>query len=164
MEILKTIAMKFGEKMLENNNQKYLEPTQESGRDFLMRGILGSLVMLNLLRFRDYADYSATPHLAPLEPISGAMAYQLYIKHTLPHLKNSGGEVIFFGKAGNFLIGPTNECWDAVMLVRQRSVSDFIAFASNQEYLEGIGHRIAALEDSRLLPLIEDELFNFNLK
>ncbi len=75
----------------------------------------------------------------------------------VPHLKKSGGEVIFLGKGGNFLIGPANERWDAVMLVRQRSVEDFIAFASNEKYMEGIGHRVAALEDSRLLPLIEDE-------
>ncbi len=144
--------------MLENKNQRYLEPTPESGRAFIGRGISGSVVMLNLLRFREYADYSATPQLAPREPISGAAAYQLYIQHTLPHLKKSGGELIFLGKGGNFLIGPTSERWDAVMLVRQRSVSDFMAFASNQEYLAGIGHRVAALEDSRLLPLVEDEV------
>ena len=36
-----------------------------------------------------------------------------------------------------------------------RSVQDFMAFASNPAYLSGIGHRQAALEDSRLLPLIE---------
>jgi hypothetical protein len=30
-----------------------------------------------------------------------------------------------------------------------------MAFASNPEYLSGIGHRLAALEDSRLLPLVE---------
>ena len=65
--------------------------------------------------------------------------------------------MILLGKGGNFLIGPANERWDAVMLVRQRSVKDFIAFASNEEYMEGIGHRVAALEDSRLLSLIEDE-------
>lgn len=143
--------------MLENKNETYLEPTQESGRAFVARGISGSVVMLNLLRFRDVADYSAAPHLAPREPISGAAAYHLYIKHTLPHLQESGGELIFLGKGGNFLIGPTSERWDAAMLVRQRSVSDFMAFASNPEYLKSIGHRAAALEDSRLLPLVEDD-------
>ncbi|MEO6303022.1 MAG: DUF1330 domain-containing protein, partial [Bacteroidia bacterium] len=40
--------------------------------------------------------------------------------------------------------------------IRQNSVADFIAFASDKEYLKGIGHRTAALEDSRLLPLVED--------
>lgn len=38
----------------------YLEPTQESGRAFMMRQMTGSVVMLNLLRFRETADYSAT--------------------------------------------------------------------------------------------------------
>jgi hypothetical protein len=38
--------------------------------------------------------------------------------------------------------------------VRQSSVQSFLAFASNQGYLSGMGHRTAALEDSRLLPLV----------
>ena len=133
----------------------YLEPTQESGRAFVTRHIEGPVVMLNLLRFRVFADYSASPHLAPKTPITGAAAYQLYMEHTLPHLRKSGGELIFFGTGGPFLIGPPGERWDAAMLVRQRSVRDFLAFASNQDYLAGIGHRLAALEDSRLLPLVE---------
>ena len=91
------------------------------------------------------------------QPISGAEAYQKYIDHTLPFLKKSGGDLVFLGKGGNFLIGPREERWDLVMLVRQKSLSDFIAFSSNQEYLAGIGHRTAALEDSRLLPLVESK-------
>jgi hypothetical protein len=41
------------------------------------------------------------------------------------------------------------------MLVEQASTAAFLAFASNAEYLAGTGHRTAALEDSRLLPLQE---------
>jgi hypothetical protein len=33
-----------------------------------------------------------------------------------------------------------------------------IRFASDKEYLAGVGHRTAALEDSRLLPLVEAEI------
>lgn len=142
---------------MENPEKKtYLEPTQESGRAFVTRGITGPVVMLNLLRFRDVADYSATPELAPVEAISGEQAFRLYVAHTMPYLEASGGELVFFGKGGHFLIGPAEERWDAVMLVRQRSVSDFVAFASNTEYLQGMGHRTAALEDSRLLPIVEE--------
>jgi hypothetical protein len=46
----------------------YFEPTQESGRALVMRGIRGEVVMLNLLRFREVADYSANPELAPETP------------------------------------------------------------------------------------------------
>jgi uncharacterized protein (DUF1330 family) len=142
--------------MSKNQKETYLEVTQEAGKEFVMRGIHGSIVMLNLLRFREVADYSAAPHLAPEVPISGEAAYQLYITHTLPHLKKSGGEIVFMGKGGPFLIGPVNERWDAVMLIRQSSVDEFLAFASNPDYTVGLAHRTAALEDSRLLPMIED--------
>ncbi len=132
-------------------------PTQEAGRSFIMRQIQGSVVMLNLLRFREIADYSASPELIPSEPISGKEAYQIYIEHTLPFLTQSGGEVLFMGEGGAFLIGPKDEKWDAVLLIRQKSVNSFLAFESNHDYMKGIGHRTAALEDSRLLPIEENK-------
>jgi len=135
--------------------QTYIEPTEESGRAFFMRGIAGRVVMLNLLQYREIADYSGTPELGPDEPITGEAAYRLYMEHTMPHLEKSGGKLLFFGRGGSFLIGPTGERWDAAMLVEQSSPTAFMEFASNAEYLAGIGHRTAALEDSRLLPLEE---------
>lgn len=115
----------------------YLDPTQEQGRALFSRGISGSVVMLNLLRFKSIADYSATPALAPISPISGEEAYRRYMEHTLPHLKASGGELLFYGRGGGFLIGPANEHWDVAMLVRQSSLQSFLAFASNENYLSG---------------------------
>jgi hypothetical protein len=140
---------------LPNTPTYYLEPTQEAGRAFVMRQLQGSVVMLNLMRFRQTADYSATPELAPVTPISGADAFQLYIDHTLPYLHETGGDLMFLGAGGAFLIGPEAEHWDMVMLVRQQSAESFLAFASHKAYLAGIGHRTAALIDSRLLPLTE---------
>lgn len=133
----------------------FLEVTQEAGAAFFSRDIKGGIVMLNLLRFRDTADYSENPELKPSKSISGREAYQKYMDHTLPFLRKSGGEVVFLGDWGKYLIGPQDEQWDFVVIIRQKSLSDFIAFSSNQEYLAGMGHRIAALEDSRLLPIVE---------
>jgi uncharacterized protein (DUF1330 family) len=133
----------------------YLEPTQAAGRALFGRAIAGEVVMLNLLRFREVADYASHPELAPETPISGVEAYQLYVAHTLPHLERSGGDIFFLGEGGSWLIGPEGECWDQIMLVRQRSVEAFMAFARDEAYLAGIGHRTAALADSRLLPLVE---------
>ena len=54
------------------------------------------------------------------------------------------------------MIGPEDERWDMAMLVRQNSVTSFLAFASHDAYRAGLGHRTAALEeDARLLPLTE---------
>jgi uncharacterized protein (DUF1330 family) len=111
--------------------------------------------MLNLLRFREVADYSAHPELAPVEPITGAEAYDRYIAHTLPLLRKSGGDLLFAGEGGPFLIGPEEEHWDRALLIRQKSTGAFMAFAVQKAYLAGIGHRTAALSDSRLLPLVE---------
>ncbi len=114
--------------------------------------------MLNLLRFREIADYSGFPDLAPPEPISGSAAYDRYVRHTLPFLAASGGSVEFYGTGGDTFVGPPDERWDRVMLIRQSSLEAFFAFASDPEYLAGVGHRTAALEDSRLLPLVQREL------
>jgi hypothetical protein len=134
---------------------RYLEPTQASGHALIQRAIPGPIVMLNLLRFRSVADYSRSPHLVPGEPISGAAAYDRYVAHTLPYLIRSGGELLFSGNGGEFLIGPEHERWDRVLLVRQSGIDSFMTFATDAAYLAGLGHRTAALEDSRLLPLIE---------
>lgn len=134
---------------------RHLAPTQQAGRDFIMRGLEGEVVMLNLLRLRDLADYSANPELAPATPISGAEAFDHYIRHTLPFLRDSGGALQFLARGASWLIGPESERWDLVMLVRQRSTQSFMAFAQHEAYLAGIGHRTAAIEDSRLLPLSE---------
>lgn len=138
----------------------YLAPTQQSGREFIRRGMQGEVIMLNLLRFRETADYSAAPELAPESPIRGAEAFDRYIRHTLPFLHQSGGDLIFLGAGGSFLIGPAHERWDLVMLVRQSSAEAFLAFAENQECMAGLGHRTAAVEDSRLLPLSQINSFD----
>lgn len=120
----------------------YLDPTEAQGRALFMRGPKGPLAMLNLLRLRETADYAASPALAPPAPISGREAYRRYMEHTEPFLRASGGEMMFLGEGGQFFIGPTNERWDLVMLVRQASIESFIAFATNAAYLASdIGRR-----------------------
>ena len=131
----------------------YLEVTQEAGKAFFTSNIKGPIVMLNLLKFRKTADYSTVETLAPGGEISGKEAYRLYMDHTLPFLEEAGSEIIFQGKSEGFLIGPEHEKWDMVLLVRHKSASDFLTFATHEAYLKGAGHRTAALEDSRLLPI-----------
>jgi hypothetical protein len=133
----------------------HLDPTESAGAALFRRGIDGEIIMLNLLRFRAVADYSETPELAPAEPISGREAYRLYIDLTRPILRETGGDLVFLGEGGPWFIGPESERWDVAMMVRQNSLHDFFAFASHPEYQHIIGHRTAALEDSRLLPLVD---------
>lgn len=134
---------------------RYIEVSQEAGQAFFSRPPEGPVVMLNLLKFRETADYAQNPELAPEQEISGREAYELYMTHTFPFLKEAGSEVIFSGKSSAFLIGPEEENWDLVLLVRHASAAKFLEFARNEAYLRGAGHRTAALLDSRLLPVEE---------
>lgn len=131
----------------------YVEPEPEAIRALLANGPKGPLVMLNLLRFRALADYSKTPELAGAGALSGAAAYRLYMAHTTPFVAKIGGELLFLGDGAAALIGPGEERWDLVLLMRYPDIATFIAFATDPDYLKGIGHRTAALEDSRLFPL-----------
>jgi len=133
----------------------YIEPTKEAGAELFSRNVEGEMVMLNMLKFRDIADYSDFPELAPDEAITGQQAYQKYMAHTAPYLQQNGGELVFAATASKYFIGPEDQQWDLVILVKQRSLQDFMTFASNQDYQAGMGHRTAALEDSRLLPMVQ---------
>ncbi len=138
----------------DTTGKRYIDPTQEQGRSLFTKGIEGPVSMLNLLRFRETADYRAHPDLAPETEISGRQAYAIYSRHTLPYLEALGGSVTFSGEAQPFLIGPTDETWDVAMVVRHASLEAFLSMATDPGYMAGIGHREAALEDSRLLPIV----------
>src|SRR5689334_17006427 len=101
---------------------RFLDPTDESVRQLMQRRLSGPVTMLNLLRFREWADYSAFPEGAPAEPISGQGAYELYMRHTLPFLTASGGSLTLLADGGSYLVGPREERRDLVMAVRQASV------------------------------------------
>ena len=131
----------------------YLNPTDESAKQLFSKSIRGEVIMLNLLRFKEIADYSQFPDIAPITPITGEEAYQIYIDQTLPFLEKSGGEIMLLGKSEHFFIGPMEEKWDLVMIIKQKSLDSFLSFASDPHYQVVIGHREAAIDDSRLLPI-----------
>ncbi len=132
---------------------KYIEATENQGKAFYLEFLnKGKIVMLNLLKYKEVADYSTCPELSPGHEITGKNAYTLYMEATLPLLEKAGSKVLFFGSSSNYMIGPESEKWDAVLLVEHQSVTSFMAFASDAEYLKTAGHRTASLEDSRLLP------------
>lgn len=135
--------------------KKHIDATPESGKDFYINfHDKGEIVMLNLLKFKDIADYS---NLAPIPTTktSGKEAFKLYLSATNKQLKEFGSEIIFYGASNSFLIGPEHEKWDAVLLVKHKSVLKFMEFAKTDAYLNNVIHRSAALEDSRLLPISE---------
>lgn len=111
------------------------------------------VVMLNMLKFRELADYPAE-YLAE-NPQSanctGQEAYEAYSKQTTPFLLSVGGRPLWVGKVNTSLIGPDDEHWDRIFLVYYPSRDALKKMLAMPAY-RAIGfHRTAALEDSRLV-------------
>ncbi|MBJ6137997.1 MULTISPECIES: DUF1330 domain-containing protein [Marinobacter] len=108
------------------------------------------VVMLNLLRFRDRAEYQDAS-----EECSGRDAYKRYMKEAAECVRAVGAEVIWSGRSVGSLIAPPDEAWDQVLLVRYPSTDAFLAMIESPDYKGVLKHRTAALEDSRLVANVE---------
>ncbi len=106
------------------------------------------IVMLNLLRFAEQADY---PDDFDAEPCSGAEAYARYAGLAQQFVEGVGGSPTWGAPVSSVVIGPEAEEWDVAMLVSYPSRQAFIEMALNPEYLAITPHRSAALADSRLI-------------
>lgn len=106
------------------------------------------IVMINLLRYRDEADYSEGPDE---EPCSGREAYRRYGALVQPMIVATGGQPIWLGTATGTYIAPTDERWDDAILVKYPSRKAFLDMLESADYGLAKRHRTAALEDSRLI-------------
>ncbi|PSF05467.1 DUF1330 domain-containing protein [Marinobacter fuscus] len=109
------------------------------------------VVMLNLLRFRDRADYPDDS-----EDCSGRDAYNRYMTEAARSVAEVGAEVIWSGRSIGALIAPPDESWDQVLLVRYPSINAYLAMIESSEYKGVVKHRTAALQDSRLVANVEN--------
>ncbi|MCB9656389.1 MAG: DUF1330 domain-containing protein [Sandaracinaceae bacterium] len=126
-----------------------VDPTPESFRA-LARDVPDGepLVMLNLLRFREDAQY---PEGSGHAPCAGRDAYARYAVHALPAVRAAGGDVIFHGPALSCPIAPPGESWDEVLIVRYPSRGAFLSMVMAPSYQRETVHRTAGLLDARLI-------------
>ena len=106
------------------------------------------IVMINLLKFLDNALY---PEGTEADPCTGREAYQRYSEIALSKVIEVGGQPIWLGEGLGSIIGPEDECWDEVLLVKYPSVDAFVRMLAMPDYQASTIHRTAALEDSRLI-------------
>lgn len=132
----------------------HVEPTGEQLKALVGAQIDGPIAMINLLRYRDRAEY---PGGFDAEPCSGREAYQRYAQAVAPKLAQVGGEPVWGGPAALTVIGPPEEDWDDAFIVRYPSKQAFLDMAGDEEYLRDVvPHRTASLADSRLICCPED--------
>lgn len=104
--------------------------------------------MLNLLRFRDQAQYAEGFNA---EPCSGVEAYQRYSRLAGPCVAAVGGHMLWQGDVLAGVIAPPDEIWHKAFIVEYPSRKAFIAMLMNEDYRACVPHRTAALDDSRLI-------------
>ncbi len=106
------------------------------------------VTMLNLLRFREQADYLPNAEVAPC---SGREAYSRYSRVALQQVSAVGGAPAWVGVALDAFIAPEGERWDEMLLVRYPSLGAFLRMLAQPDYRAATFHRTAALEDARLI-------------
>ncbi len=128
----------------------HIDPTKEIMAVF---GDLPSdrpIAMINLLRFRDRADYP-TDHPEHGKTLTGAEAYRNYGKAAAAPFQRACGRQIWLGRPELTVIGPADEAWDPAFIAAYPSGEAFIGMLRDPEYREAVVHRQAAVADSRLI-------------
>lgn len=128
----------------------HIDPTREQFEAFKDLDRDHPIEMLNLVRFKDKAEYPADHPLAG-QDLTGAQAYGNYGKETASILAGVGGEILWSGQFQTMLIGPSKERWDAVFIARYPTAGAFMAMVTNPEYQKAVVHRQAAVQTSRLI-------------
>lgn len=128
----------------------YIDPTRAQFDAFKILDRDHPIEMLNLVRFRDLANYPGDHDLAR-DGLTGAQAYALYGKRSAPVLEKVGGSILWRGAFQTMLIGPEDEVWDAVFIARYPTAHSFLAMISDPDYKDAVVHRQAAVKTSRLI-------------
>jgi hypothetical protein len=112
----------------------------------------GPVVMLNLNRYREVANYEAG-HPDHGSEISGRDAYLKYGLVALGAIGHVGGSILWAAGADEVVIGCEHDRYDEVVAVWYPSRTAFLGLASYPGYMEAHVHRDAAIEQATLLAI-----------
>lgn len=112
----------------------------------------GPIRMINLLRFKDVADYGDQPDPSTSgSPSTGAEAYARYGAVAMGEFAPIGATVFYAAASDMTVIGPEDEQWDQVAIIEYPSREKFLKMVSKPSYQAAVYHRTAGLADTRLI-------------
>ena len=116
--------------------------TEEQQRAMTEPGPEGPIVMVNLLKFREFAIYEdgSDNHLP------GREAYQRYAAAVGRLIREYGGRFIYAGDVTHLMIGQAEELWDEVALAEYPNRAAFSAMITSPEFEAAAYHREAGLD------------------
>lgn len=125
------------------------QPRPEQIRNLLAKAPKGPLVMLNLLKFKEKAEYADGRQT----DLSGAQAYGLYGQEMRKLIEADGGRIVFSAPMNVLVIGDGDLEWDAVGIAEYASIESFQQITASPKYQEIGAHRVAGLEHQLLINL-----------
>ena len=117
-------------------------PNDQQMAGFLEEGKDQSIYMVNLLKFKDKAEY---PDKRETD-LTGEEAYAIYGQEVRKHLEKVGGQPIFSGKVSRLMLGEVEDLWDVVAIATYPNRKAMLDMLSDPEYIKSAQHRVAGLE------------------
>ncbi len=119
-----------------------LVPNDEQMKGFMEGDIDTPIYMVNLLKFRDKAEYED----ARETNLTGQEAYLIYGQEVQKHLKKVGAEPIFSGRVERLMLGEVGELWDVIAIAKYPSRKAMMEMIMDADYRESEKHRAAGLK------------------
>ena len=124
-----------------------LQPTGDQVRAFRDRATGEPIAMLNLLKFKDKAEYEDGRSC----DLSGMQAYQLYAKAFREIMEPQGVKILYAGRPRGVLIGGGEDLWDEVAVIQYPSAQVMLDMLRDENYQQAQQHRAAGLEGQLLI-------------
>jgi uncharacterized protein (DUF1330 family) len=124
-----------------------VEPVPGQIVQLLNAGISGPIIMVNLLKFRDFAVYEDGKD----GELSGRDAYYRYAEGVRRLVEAGGGRILITAAANTLVLGEVEEMWDAVALVEYASPQAFVQMAMSPDMGRIAHHRKAGLKGQLLI-------------
>ncbi|MEM1435928.1 MAG: DUF1330 domain-containing protein [Pseudomonadota bacterium] len=126
-------------------------PNEEQLKGFLEPGHDGPIYMLNLLKFKEKAEYADGRETQ----LSGAEAYAIYGQEVVGHLAKVGAAPMFSAKVERLMLGEVEELWDSAAIAMYPSRQAMMEMMSSPDYQASAVHRAAGLAGQLNIELVE---------
>ena len=131
-------------------------PNETQLKEFNQQGEDKPIFMVNLLKFKDKAQY---PDKRETD-LTGREAYAIYGEDVVEHLASVGGKPMFGGNVERLMLGEVEDLWDQVAIAMYPSRKAMLEMISDPDYIISAQHRVAGLEGQLNIETSVEDIFH----
>ncbi|MFM8305149.1 MAG: DUF1330 domain-containing protein [Actinomycetota bacterium] len=128
----------------------HIDPTDAQLGAFAGEDLTTPIVMLNLNRYRDRAEYEAP---GPDDAVSGRDAYRRYGEVAIRAMAEVGAQILWLAPAEQVFSGCDHDTYDEALAVWYPSRNAFLGMLGLDWYRDALVHRRAGLEHASIIVL-----------